>query len=95
MGDMSCGDDQVAGIPCVRHHLAMGIHIVVFSVVCLDTYDRQALGEVDLDMTALCLETLCGLDKRIFKDDRMKISFSCTTNKPYAMVDKAIFILPK
>ena len=49
--DVARGDNHIAGVFGVGHNLIMVIYIIVFIIDALDSYDRHALSEVDINET--------------------------------------------
>lgn len=62
--DVARGDNHIAGVFGVGHNLIMVIYIIVFIIDALDSYDRHALSEVDINETVLSLVAFGRFDER-------------------------------
>ena len=63
--DDTCHNDQITCVLGVGHDDTLRVDIIVITILCLDTCDRQSLCESDLDMSSLCLITFGILNKGV------------------------------
>lgn len=67
LGDGTSGNNQVADILRVGHDIAVGVDIIVVSIVSLDTDDGQPLRQIDIHTASMGLIALGRLDKGVLE----------------------------